>query len=70
MASSRIPQPLNAAIAAFGGAAGVGHGGEQRPLTTKEKIALASEKVKQAIDGKAIKKVIVVPKRIVNIAVA
>ncbi len=32
---------VHAAVAAFGGAAGVGHGGEQRPLTTKEKIALA-----------------------------
>jgi leucyl-tRNA synthetase len=35
-----------------------------------ETIALASEKVKQAIDGKTIKKIIVVPKKIVNIAVA
>ena len=37
--------------------------------TDVEKLALASEKVKAAIDGKTIKKVIVVPKKIVNIAV-
>jgi leucyl-tRNA synthetase len=35
-----------------------------------ENLALASEKVKSFIDGKTIKKVIVVPKKIVNIAVA
>ena len=34
-----------------------------------EKLALNSEKVKSFIDGKPIKKVIVVPKKIVNIAV-
>jgi leucyl-tRNA synthetase len=35
-----------------------------------EKLALASEKLKPFIEGKTIKKVIVVPKKIVNIAVA
>jgi leucyl-tRNA synthetase len=35
-----------------------------------EKLALASEKVKSFIEGKTIKKVIVVPKKVVNIAVA
>lgn len=35
-----------------------------------EKLALASDKVKSFIDGKTIKKVIVVPKKVVNIAVA
>jgi leucyl-tRNA synthetase len=35
-----------------------------------EKLALASEKVKSFIEGKAIKKVIVVPKKVVNIAIA
>jgi leucyl-tRNA synthetase len=35
-----------------------------------EKLALQSEKVKPFIEGKTIKKVIVVPKKIVNIAVA
>jgi leucyl-tRNA synthetase len=34
-----------------------------------EKLAMASEKVKSFIDGKTIKKVIVVPKKVVNIAV-
>ena len=33
-----------------------------------EAAALASEKVQQALEGKTIKKVIVVPKKIVNIA--
>jgi len=32
-----------------------------------EALALASEKVKQAIDGGDIKKIIVVPNRLVNI---
>lgn len=35
-----------------------------------EKLALESDKVKPFIDGKTIKKVIVVPKKVVNIAVA
>jgi leucyl-tRNA synthetase len=35
-----------------------------------EKLALASEKVKSFIEGKQIKKIIVVPKKVVNIAVA
>jgi leucyl-tRNA synthetase len=35
-----------------------------------EKLALASDKVKSFIEGKQIKKVIVVPKKVVNIAVA
>jgi leucyl-tRNA synthetase len=35
-----------------------------------EKLALASEKVKSFIDGKSVKKVIVVPKRMVNLVVA
>lgn len=35
-----------------------------------EKLALASDKVKPFIEGKTIKKVIVVPKKVVNIAVA
>lgn len=35
-----------------------------------EKLALASEKLKSFLEGKTIKKVIVVPKKIVNIAVA
>ncbi|HUS34563.1 MAG TPA: class I tRNA ligase family protein, partial [Verrucomicrobiae bacterium] len=35
-----------------------------------EKLALASEKVKSFIEGKTIKKVIVVPNKVVNIAVA
>lgn len=35
-----------------------------------EKIALSSDKVKQFLEGKTIKKLIVVPKKIVNIAVA
>jgi leucyl-tRNA synthetase len=35
-----------------------------------EKIALASERLKPFIEGKTIKKIIVVPKRVVNIAVA
>jgi len=35
-----------------------------------EKIALASEKVKPFLEGKTVKKVIVVPKKVVNIAVA
>ncbi|HEV8541871.1 MAG TPA: leucine--tRNA ligase, partial [Verrucomicrobiae bacterium] len=34
-----------------------------------EKIALASEKLKAFIEGKAIKKIIVVPKKVVSIAV-
>jgi leucyl-tRNA synthetase len=33
-----------------------------------EKIALAREKVKAALEGKTIRKIIVVPKKIVNIA--
>ena len=40
------------------------------PAAEIEKIALTSEKVKAALEGKTIKKIIVVPKRIVNIAVA
>lgn len=35
-----------------------------------EKLALASERLRPFIDGKTVKKVIVVPKRLVNIAVA
>jgi leucyl-tRNA synthetase len=35
-----------------------------------EKLALSSEKVKTFIEGKTIKKIIVVPKKVVNIAVA
>jgi leucyl-tRNA synthetase len=35
-----------------------------------EKLALASEKLKPFLEGKTIKKIIVVPKKIVNIAVA
>jgi leucyl-tRNA synthetase len=35
-----------------------------------EKLALASERLKPFIEGKTIKKVIVVPKRVINIAVA
>jgi len=34
-----------------------------------EKLALASEKVRQFVEGKTIKKIIVVPKKLVNIAV-
>jgi leucyl-tRNA synthetase len=34
---------------------------------TQEKLALASDKVKKALDGKAPRKVIVVPKKIVNV---
>ena len=34
-----------------------------------EAAARASEKVRQALEGKTVKKVIVVPKKIVNIAV-
>jgi leucyl-tRNA synthetase len=34
-----------------------------------EALALASEKAKQFMEGKTIKKVIVVPKRLVNIVV-
>ena len=34
-----------------------------------EAAALASDKVKAFIDGKAVKKVIVIPKRLVNIVV-
>jgi leucyl-tRNA synthetase len=34
-----------------------------------ESAALASEKLKPFIDGKTVKKIIVVPKRMVNIAV-
>jgi leucyl-tRNA synthetase len=40
------------------------------PAAEIEKLALASEKVQAALEGKAIKKIIVVPKKIVNIAVA
>jgi leucyl-tRNA synthetase len=40
------------------------------PAAEIEKIALASDKVKAALEGKAVKKIIVVPKRIVNIAVS
>ena len=35
-----------------------------------ERVALSSEKVKAALEGKTVKKIIVVPKRIVNIAVS
>jgi len=35
-----------------------------------ETVALASDKIKPFVDGKAIKKVIVVPKKLVNIVVA
>ena len=35
-----------------------------------EKLALASEKLKPFLEGKTIKKIIVVPKKVVNIAVA
>jgi leucyl-tRNA synthetase len=34
-----------------------------------EKAALASEKIKPFIEGKAVKKVIIVPKKLVNIVV-
>jgi leucyl-tRNA synthetase len=40
------------------------------PAAEIEEIALASDKVKAALEGKAVKKIIVVPKRIVNIAVS
>jgi leucyl-tRNA synthetase len=40
------------------------------PAPEIEKLALASEKVQAALAGKTIKKIIVVPKKIVNIAVA
>ena len=38
--------------------------------TELEVLALANEKVKPFIDGKTIKKIIVVPKKLVNIVVA
>ncbi len=34
-----------------------------------EKLALANDNVKRAIDGKPVRKVIVVPNRIVNVVV-
>ena len=37
------------------------------PREELEALALASEKVQRALDGKAIKKVIVVPDRLVNL---
>ncbi|HEY2082048.1 MAG TPA: hypothetical protein VGI88_04640, partial [Verrucomicrobiae bacterium] len=37
---------------------------------TLEAAALASEKVKPFIDGKTIKKIIIVPKKLINIVVA
>jgi leucyl-tRNA synthetase len=40
------------------------------PAAEVEKLALASDKVKPFIEGKTIKKLIVVPKKVVNIAVA
>jgi leucyl-tRNA synthetase len=41
----------------------------EAPAAEIEKIALASEKIKAALEGKTVKKIIVVPKRVVNIAV-
>jgi leucyl-tRNA synthetase len=40
------------------------------PNADIEKIALASEKIKAALEGKTIKKIIIVPKKIINIAAA
>ncbi len=42
----------------------------EAPASEIEKLALASERLKPFLEGKTIKKVIVVPKRVVNIAVA
>jgi leucyl-tRNA synthetase len=40
------------------------------PSAEIEKMALASERLKPFLEGKTIKKIIVVPKRVVNIAVS
>ena len=41
----------------------------QRQLSNEQFMAKASEKVKAFLDGKVIKKVIVLPKKLVNIVI-